>query len=568
MWRRAAEAMDTGAPAAAMGNVFLSPILERARQDPSHLFGIFHEGGEWRQVTLAQMLDRALRFVALLQAHEIMPGSTVMLVLRHHPDAPACFIGAMLAGMVPSFLPCPSSKQDHTLYWTQHRTVVGYNRPPIVVVEDDLRDDMAHCAEGSGAAVVVLSELDSHKPAPMLERLAASEEVGLLQHSSGTTGMKKGVALSYRSIARQLEAYRSALGMDPAAARIVSWLPLYHDMGLISSFLLPIWLGVPILSMDPFVWVGKPELFFEAIELHGATHGWLPNFAFLHLARRIGHKRSWNLGTLKALVSCSEPCKAVAFDAFYARFGEWGIEPHMLQTCYAMAETVFAVSQSDITRPVRRLAIDPDCIEGLGRVRPPASEAAVLKLLSNGKPIEGCSVRILRDATFVGQQELGEICIRADYMFSGYHLNAIATEAAFHDGWYRTGDIGFIEKDEVFVVGRIKDVIIVNGKNVFVHDIEAAVSRVGGVKPGRCVAFGRYSEKAGSELVVVVAERDGEGEEDQAIQRDINRAVVEEVGVPCSDIRMVAQGWLVKTTSGKTSRSENAMKYRRDFLAK
>ena len=230
-----------------------------------------------------------------------------------------------------------------------------------------------------------------------------------------------------------------------------------------------------------------------------------------------------------------------------------------------MAETVFAVSQSDVRTPVRRREVDASCIKELGQVRPSPADSAPLVLLSNGRPLEGCEVAILRDGAMVGAEQLGEICVRADYMFSGYHHNEAATAAAFHDGWYRTGDIGFIDQGEVFVVGRIKDVIIVNGKNVFVHDIEAAVSRITGVKPGRCVAFGRYSEKSGSELLVVVAERDGEPAADKDIQRDINRAVVEEVGVPCSDIRVVEQGWLVKTTSGKTSRSDNAVKYARDF---
>jgi fatty-acyl-CoA synthase len=558
--------MDAPIPGFTTENAFLTPILDRARARPDHLFGIFHEGTAWREVTLAHALDRALRFVTLLQSRSLPPGSTVMLVLRHGPDAPACFIGAMLAGMVPSFLPCPSVKQDHTLYWSQHRTVLAFNRPPLVLVVDDLRDDMIANAAGSGSEVVPLSALDATEPA-IADTLPESSSVGLLQHSSGTTGMKKGVALSYASIARQLAAYRDALELDVAAARIVSWLPLYHDMGLISSFLLPVWLGVPILSIDPFVWVAQPELFFEAAETFGATHGWLPNFAFLHLARRVNRKRVWDLRSLQALVSCSEPCKAASFDAFLERFAAWGVRAETLQTCYAMAETVFAVSQSNPHEAVRRLEVDADCIKELGRVRPPSASGTGLVLLSNGRPIEGCEVAILRDGHLVDAEELGEICVRADYMFSGYHLNSVATAAAFHEEWYRTGDIGFIERGEVFVVGRIKDVIIINGKNVFVHDVEAAVSRIGGVKPGRCVAFGRYSEKSGSELLVVVAERDGGTERDHDVQRDINRAVVEEVGVPCSDIRVVDAGWLVKTTSGKTSRSENAVKYARDFLA-
>ena len=555
----------TEATPGAADNEFLGPILARAAASPDCVFGQFHAADGWREITLGQAMRRARQFSALYAAHGVGPGNTVMLAVRQDQDAPCAFLGAMLAGLVPSFLPCPSAKQDHALYWHQHKTVLAFNRPPLVLVADDLLADMTMCAEGTDAAIVPVSAVEACAPAAGPAILPAGESVGLLQHSSGTTGMKKGVALSYGSIARQLGAYRTALGMAPESARIVSWLPLYHDMGLISSFLLPVWLGVPILSMDPFAWVAQPDLFLEAIERFGGTHAWLPNFAFLHLARRIPRKKSWNLGSVVALISCSEPCKAAAFDAFLARFGDEGMTAEKLQTCYAMAETVFAVSQSALGEAVRRLEVDAGCINALGPVRAPTGEAT-LTLLSNGRPISGCAVGVLRDGAMIGERELGELCVRADYMFSGYHNNEAATRAAFHDGWYRTGDIGFLDRGEVFVVGRTKDIIIINGKNVFVHDIEAAVSQVAGVKPGRAVAFGRYSEKSGSELLIVVAERDGGKAEDHDIQRDINRAVVEEVGVPCSDIRIVDQGWLVKTTSGKTSRSENAVKYARDFV--
>ena len=562
--------MDVPSPISASLNPFLDPILQRAQADPQRLFGIFHDGADWTEISLGAALARALQCTALLQSLELSAGATVMLVLRHGLDAPACFIGAMLAGMVPSFLPCPSAKQDHTLYWSQHRTVLGFNRPPVVIVVDDLHDQMRTCAQDSGAAIIPLSQLDQHAPATVLPPMPHAHEVGLLQHSSGTTGMKKGVALSFGSIARQLAAYRDALEFDQATARIVSWLPLYHDMGLISSFLLPVWLGVPILSIDPFVWVAQPELFFDAAEQFRGTHAWLPNFAFLHLARRASRKRNWDLSSLQAVISCSEPCKAAAFDVFIDRFAAWGIRPATLQTCYAMAETVFAVSQSDPARPVRRVSIDPACVRGLGAVRPPPPQTEPLILLSNGRPIAGCQVAILKQTEWAGENQLGEICVQAEYMFSGYHLNPSASAEAFHQGWYRTGDIGFVEQGEVFVVGRIKELIIVNGKNVFVHDIEAAVSRVSGVKPGRCVAFGRYSDKSGSESLVVVAERDTtlstpDPAQDRNVQRDINRAVVEEVGVTCGDIRVVDAGWLIKTTSGKTSRADNAVKYARDF---
>jgi acyl-CoA synthetase (AMP-forming)/AMP-acid ligase II len=194
-------------------------------------------------------------------------------------------------------------------------------------------------------------------------------------------------------------------------------------------------------------------------------------------------------------------------------------------------------------------------------VLPPASPESRVTLLSNGAPIPHCTVRILRDGKFVGEREIGELCVHAPFMFSGYYNNPTATRAAFHGEWYRTGDLGFLDADEVFVVGRLKDVIIVNGKNIFAHDVEAAVSRVSGVKPGRAVAFGWYAEAVGSEKLVVVAERHNAEVDDAQLARDVNHAVLGEIGIPPGDVRIVAQGWLVKTTSGKISRADNAHKY-------
>ena len=179
-----------------------------------------------------------------------------------------------------------------------------------------------------------------------------------------------------------------------------------------------------------------------------------------------------------------------------------------------------------------------------------------------------CRVAILRDGALTGEGEVGEICVSAPFMFSAYYKNPAATEAAMHEGWYRTGDIGFLDGGEVFVVGRVKDVIIVNGKNVFAHDVEAAVSTVQGVRPGRCVAFGHFSGRDGSEQLVVVAERQAEARgRDAEPARRINHAVIAEIGIPCADVRLVDTGWLVKTTSGKTSRSENAVRYATQFRA-
>jgi fatty-acyl-CoA synthase len=540
---------------------FLEPIIRRCSSSPDELFGMFHEAGAWQRVSNAAFLDRALRFTSLLRLNGAEHGDLVLIILRHGIDANAAFFGAMLTGAIPSFLPYPNNKQDHGLYWSQHAKIFAFCQPRLILVYDELRDAVIECAHGTSASVVAQSAV-AHQTPCKIDRLPHADDIALLQHSSGTTGLKKGVALSYRSICLQLDAYADALALqDVPNARVASWLPLYHDMGLISSFLLPLWRGLPIVSLDPFVWLTRTWLFFEGIQEFRATHAWLPNFAFMHLVRTIRGSRVWDLSSLVALVSCSEPCKAETFDAFLAKFTAWGITPATLQTCYAMAETVFAVSQSVPGEPVRQVSVDRACIAELTQVVPSRVDADGQRLLSNGRPVAGCEVRIVRDGMSVQERDIGEVCISAAFLFDGYYKNREATEAAMQDGWYRTGDLGFLADGEVFIVGRLKDVIIVNGKNLFAHDLEAAVSRVPGVKPGRAVAFGRYVEALGSEQLIVVVESDGGAADSAAVVLDVNQAVMTEVGIACADVRLVDAGWLVKTTSGKVSRSENARKY-------
>ena len=542
-------------------NPFLSPLIERWRATPQRLFGMFHDGDDWHRLETDAFMRRALQFSALYAGAGVGSGDIVLIIMEHGIDAHACFVGAMLIGAVPAFMPSPSVKQDADLYWRQHREVFSHAQPRAILVYDRLAEAVSEAASGTGAAILAASAVESHHPAA-LGALPDAKAIALLQHSSGTTGLKKGVKLSYQAIHDQLAAYRIALSLDEVAEpRFASWLPLYHDMGLISSFMMPLWRGIPILSIDPFEWTRRPALLFEAIEQFRGTHAWVPNFALRHHVKSARPRDTYDLSSLVALIGCSEPNKPEAFDSFVERFAAWGVTEATPQGCYAMAETVFAMSQTRIGEKLRRLAVDRDALQKHGEVRPPADDAEPLVLLSNGKPIPGCRIAILHAGDFTGERVVGEVCVTAPYLFSGYHNSPALSEQAFFGEWLRTGDLGFLDGGEVFIVGRLKDVIILNGKNVFAHDVEAAISRVPQIKPGRAVAFGHYMQALGSEQLVIVAEcLDWQTDPDH-IAQTVNRVVSQDVGVTCGDVRLVEQGWLVKTTSGKVSRSENLKKY-------
>ncbi|MBV9993345.1 MAG: AMP-binding protein [Alphaproteobacteria bacterium] len=503
----------------------LDNLVRRLGERPDDVFAEVTVAESVTTLTVGGLVDAAERWAARLVELGCRPGDVVIVILKHGPDIYPAYLGAMIAGCVPSFMPFPTPKQDPALYWRSHdtlfrriaaRCIVTYAENAAQLEAMISVRDYAVCVAGSERGLAPLKDW----------RVRGGANVALLQHSSGTTGLKKGVALSHDAILFQIDAYSKALGFE-AGDTIASWLPLYHDMGLIACFMLPLIAGGTIASLDAFEWVARPAMLLEEIARRRARWTWLPNFAFHHLVRTRGDE-TYDLSSMRAFIDCSEPCKPETFDEFAAAFD---IEPAKLQTCYAMAETVFAVTQTRPGVPPRRLTRD-------GR-----------DYLSCGPAIEGLEIRIID----------GEIAVKGSCLFSGYYKLEEETRAAFSGEWYRSGDLGFMDGGELFVTGRIKDLIIVNGRNFYAHDVEAVVNTVAGIKPGRAVAIGRYSEMSQSEELLVIAET--EAAETLALRKSVRDAIEAAFGLTGASVHVVAPGWLVKTTSGKISRSENLAKY-------
>lgn len=527
-------------------NRCLQRISDHLRARPEAPFAFIRVDGRYREITWAGLAGRMGAYLEAWRAAGVQQGDIVFIILRHGIDPMPAFLAAMWMGAVPSFLPHPNPRQDPVLYRDSHAKVLRRTGARALLAEHDLAEDFRALLDPR-SETAVFGPLPPACVAPLPPPAEAGEDApALLQHSSGTTGLKKGVVLTYRAIAEQIDAYAPTLGLSDRS-RIVTWLPLYHDMGLVACFLLPSLLGIPIVAMDPFEWVMQPHLLLDAIEEYRATHAWLPNFAFAHLARGAPPGRRHDLSSLVMLTGTSEPNRPETFDRFLARFGDCGIDASTLQTSYGMAEAVFAVCQSTRGVPPRRLGIR---VEGAGIM--PGERM----LLSNGRLLPGVEMAVLHEGRLLRAERLaGELCVASPFNFSGY----FGEEAAGPAGrFHRTGDIGFIDQGEVFVLGRIKDLIIVNGRNLYAHDIEAAVSSVRGIRPGRCVALGVESDRTGSEEIVILAEV---SEPVPSVVADINRAVLAHFGLPAGAVELVPHGWLCKTTSGKVSREENLRKY-------
>jgi fatty-acyl-CoA synthase len=506
-------------------------VLALAAADPDRVFCHFKAGANTQEISYGELIRAAGAYASHYKRSNVKQGDVVAIVLRHCPDLFYSFIGALMRGAIPTILPFPTVKQDPDLYWRGHSELFRRSGVGMVVT---FEDNLAGMDRHLPGLTIPLATVEALQPSVLSSRdeprcESGSRGVAFLQHSSGTTGLKKGVALSDRAVLEQVRSYSSALSLE-ASDVFVTWLPLYHDMGLIACFIMPLLLGIPVVAIDPFEWVARPTILFDAVQEYRGTHAWLPNFAFHLLARAADESATWDLSSVKALIDCSEPCKPSTFQMFAERFAAMGVGLEKLQVCYAMAETVFAVTQ---TRPGRRVGVRRE-------------------VLSCGEPIANIEVRI------AGNE--GEIAVRGSFLFDGYFKLPEETRRKIRDGWYYTGDYGFLCDGELYVAGRADDLIIAYGRNFYAHDIEFAANTATGVIPGRCVAVGVYNEQSGTEDVTLIAEIQP-GADPDLVRSEIKDAISRRVGLTLQKAVAVEPGWLIKTTSGKISRIENLKKY-------
>jgi fatty-acyl-CoA synthase len=519
-------------------------------------------------VTVRSLIDRA-RAYADIYGPAIGERKIVAVCLYHSLDLLAAFVGAVWAGHIPTMLAPPSPRMERAKYSNSFCRMLEHIRPSFVVVDHATSEklDQLSLKEFPDSVLIDPVGVPTAGAAPLWNGDAG--EIAVLQHSSGTTGLQKGVTLSHRAIINHNRAYVERLRLTEKD-RIVSWLPLYHDMGFVACFLLPILERIPFVQISPFDWVLRPVSLLEQINRERATVCWMPNFGFQFLADSIRPSQIQNdmdLSSIRAWVNCSEPVQHSAHLAFYQRFHEYGVRWEQFTASYAMAENVFAVSQS-LPGEYRTLAINRRIFAQEGRIESDEAAGAAI-LVSNGNAVKGTEVAVLDDdQQGLPDNHVGELAVRGDYRFDGYFRREELTRGSLTaDGWYRTGDLGFLRAGEIYVTGRKKDLIIIQGRNFYPADVEKTVAEVEGLIPGRIVVFGLSSDKTGTEGLVVLAEAiDYAGEQGKQLSLKIRNAVAQELDCTPYDVRIVPPRWLIKSTAGKLARNDNRSKYLDHFM--
>jgi acyl-CoA synthetase (AMP-forming)/AMP-acid ligase II len=330
-------------------------------------------------------------------------------------------------------------------------------------------------------------------------------------------------------------------------------------MGLIAAYYLPLTFGIPTVQLDPFQWVSAPVLLLEAVSRERATLCWLPNFAYHFIADRVRDEDldGVRLDSLRMLINCSEPVRAASHTRLLERFQQYGLRETCLAACYAMAETTFAATQTPPEQAARVLPVLRDEL-ARGNVVRTSNLGAARLCVSSGSVISGCHIRVVdTERRDVAPGRVGEIAIASVSLFDGYRNYPEKTVEVLDDGWYYTGDLGFVDKSEYFVIGRQKDIIIIAGNNMYPEDVEDAVGRASGVLAGRVVAFGVEDETIGTEILCVIAETDAQSDADRKrVRVNVLKAGMD-MDVTISRVYLVPPRWLIKSSAGKPSRSAN-----------
>ena len=517
-------------------------------------------------LTYGTLWAGACQVSASLRAQGVGQGDVVIIVLPHSTALYTCFLGAMAAGAIPSFMPPPSAKQDPDYYWSTHAQLFARIGVRVLITYPDLAAEITDRIADRTFTVVAEDALRSEPSATVAATVqCAASEIAFLQHSSGTTGLKKGVMLSHQAVLTQTRNYAANIGFCDRDI-IASWLPLYHDMGLISCFMMPMIVCATVVAVDPFEWVVRPKMLLNVIQQYGATFCWMPNFAFQHIPMSVRPAEHWDLSSMRAFINCSEPCKAQSFQMFRDRFASEGLRHGSLQVCYAMAENVFAVTQTPPGAAERVLHIRRDILEQQHRAVVAAEGADTMPMLSCGHPIEGCHVMILDDADQpLPAGAVGQIAVSGTSLFTGYFRQSDLTDQKLRNGIYRTGDLGFLHDGELFVTGRLDDLLIVYGRNFYAHEIDAVAGSVEGIVPGRVVAFAVESARSGTRDVIVLVEKHADAES-STVKRGVKDAVQARMTFAPFAVEVMPTGWLAKSTSGKISRDLNRTRYQNQDL--
>jgi len=516
-------------------------------------------------VSWAQLHDEARVVGAALQARGLVPGDHVAILGPTSRSLMTIIQGCWLAGIASMVLPLPMRMGSLDVFVETTRARIRHGDAKLILIDDMLAafyaagpDDppiepMAAVLPGfAGVPNSGALELPGHDP----ERLV------ILQYTSGSTSEPKGVMIPDRVLRANLDASCEAAELAVGEV-MVSWLPLYHDMGLVGFLSLPMTVGVDLVQAAPQDFLAKPGNWMQWISDWGGTATAGPNFSWVLATRALGRMEGLDLSRLTLALSGAEPVDPNAVEAFVAAAEPFGFKPGSMFPAFGMAEVAIGGAFPPRHRGMVTDSVDREFLERERVAKPldladAQEELDVRRLPLLGKAVPGLEMKVVNPDSYeeVPERHVGELLLRGTSVTSGYYKRPDATAALFRDGWLCTGDLAYLVNGELVLCGRIKDVIIVGGRNVFPEDIERAIAVIDGVRAGNVIAFGVEGYKGKESVVVVCEVRAAEPDGLDAVRHAVHQRTLDVCGLPPRDVMLVKPGTLPKTSSGKLQRAK------------
>jgi len=541
----------------------MEPLASRIERATS--FGgsaTFMSGDTGVTVPWTEVHDDARAMAAALQVKGIGPGDHVAVLGPTTRPLVTLIQATWLSGATIMLLPLPMRLGSIDEFVSQTRVRVIKGDAALLVIDEQLADFLT--AEPGDPPMIRLDELDRQARLIGSEAFEAVpsdlERLVILQFTSGSTAEPKGVMLPDRALCSNLDAAARAGRLQDDDV-FVSWLPLYHDMGLVGMLTLPMTTGRSMVLGAPQDFLAKPLRWMRWLSDNKGTVTAGPNFSWVLATKALRRGENLDLSPLRIALNGAEPIDPRCVEAFIAEGARFGMRPGAVFPAFGMAEVAIAGAFPVPLQGLRTDAVDQRVLETERYAAPsPVGDDRTREFVKLGTAVPGLEFRIVDpdDGLDLSDREVGELWIRGTSLMTGYYKNPEATSASMVDGWLRTGDLAYLLEGDLIICGRIKDVIIMGGRNVFPEDIERGVAMVDGVRPGNVMAFGIDGAK-GKEQLIVVAEV--KVDDHAEVRHAIAHRVGEVCGIPPHDVVLASAGTLPKTSSGKLQRTLCKQRY-------
>ncbi|MDP3542890.1 MAG: AMP-binding protein, partial [Elusimicrobiota bacterium] len=520
---------------------------------------LYGEGGREEAVTYAALRDGARNAAAALQERGLERGERVALMLPTGTDYLFAFLGAIIAGGVPVPMYPPTRPGQLEEHLRRHAGILANSEAAFLVAAPQARAACARLSRRAPALRGFLAPEDLRSSGAPRDAGPRPDDIAFLQYTSGSTGSPKGVILTHRNVLANVR----AMGRATAASSrdvFVSWLPLYHDMGLIGAWLSALYFGAPLVLLSPLAFLARPHRWLRAIHRHRGTISAAPNFAYELCVAGIDARRleGLDLSCWRLAVCAAEPVSAAALEGFRDKFAAFGLRPEALAPTFGLAESTVGLAFTPLGRGPRIDRVRRGPFAELGRALPAGpDEAGALQFVSCGRALPGHELRIVDESGFeAGERQEGRLWFKGPSACGGYFRNPEATRKLFHGDWLDTGDLAYLAGDELFVTGRVKEMLIRGGRHAYPYELEEAAGALPGIRKGGVAAFGCRDPRTGGERLVVMAEtRASEPAERERLRRRVNELACDLLGMPADDVMLVEPHTVLKTSSGKIRRA-------------